>query len=52
MTSYPNLELLEYKAKQILARDEEFLAAVEAYKNVAKIQNFVSNQIHLNLYLV
>lgn len=32
MTSYPNLELLEYKAKQLLAQDEEFLAAVEAYK--------------------
>ena len=32
MTRYPNLELLEYKAKQLLAQDEEFLAAVEAYK--------------------
>lgn len=32
MTSYPNLELLEYKAKQLLAQDKEFLAAVEAYK--------------------
>ena len=32
MTRYPNLELLEYKAKQLLAQDAEFLAAVEAYK--------------------
>lgn len=32
MTSYPNLELLEYKAKQLLSQDEEFLATVEAYK--------------------
>ena len=32
MTSYPNLELLEYKAKQLLAQDAEFLATVEAYK--------------------
>ena len=32
MTSYPNLELLEYKAKQLLSQDESFIAAVEAYK--------------------
>ena len=32
MTSYPNLELLEYKAKQLLSQDKEFLSAVEAYK--------------------
>ena len=32
MTRYPNLELLEYKAKQLLAQDETFIAAVEAYK--------------------
>ena len=32
MTRYPNLELLEYKAKQLLTQDESFLAAVEAYK--------------------
>ena len=32
MTRYPNLELLEYKAKQLLSQDKEFLAAVEAYK--------------------
>ena len=32
MTRYPNLELLEYKAKQLLAQDAEFLAAVKAYK--------------------
>ena len=32
MTRYPNLELLEYKAKQLLSQDKEFLSAVEAYK--------------------
>ena len=32
MTSYPNLELLEYKAKQLLSQDETFIAAMEAYK--------------------
>ena len=32
MTRYPNLELLEYKAKQILSQDESFIAAVELYK--------------------
>ena len=32
MTRYPNLELLDYKAKQLLSQDKEFLAAVEAYK--------------------
>ena len=32
MTHYPNLELLEYKTKQLLSQDKEFLSAVEAYK--------------------
>lgn len=32
MTRYPNLELLEYKVKQLLSQDKEFLSAVEAYK--------------------
>jgi len=32
MTHYPNLELLEYKVKQLLSQDKEFLSAVEAYK--------------------
>jgi hypothetical protein len=32
MTRYPNLELLEYKAKQLLSQDKEFLSAVEQYK--------------------
>ncbi len=32
MTRYPNLELLEYKTKQLLIQDKSFIATVNAYK--------------------
>ena len=47
---YPNLELLEYKARVALSRDEEFLEIFEDRKKNKKYAyyEFVLNAIHFH----